>query len=203
MEAVRKSAARGSMATVKGKARATTAANPEPARPHPPASPRYRCHYRAGSPLITFQCASMRHDRGALFTRRHRVATRGSPPRDDRSQAAVARPYRLRVSGAAGCDARSSRARIFLGPDRPRSWPRWFDRAAVDATASSRWWRHMSAKIITLHTKQAVESAWEDYCALARALRDDNSLLVNREYCEKFAISWDRWRTLFLESIAS
>lgn len=51
-------------------------------------------------------------------------------------------------------------------------------------------------------SRNAVESAWVVYQALAQAAIDDPKLFVDRDHCETMARAWDRWRDLYLESAA-
>lgn len=56
----------------------------------------------------------------------------------------------------------------------------------------------MSADIITLPTNQTVEAAWERYAELARALRANPDLRVDRGHCEALVLAWAEWRDLFV-----
>lgn len=56
----------------------------------------------------------------------------------------------------------------------------------------------MSANIATLPTPAAIDEAWERYAALARAVTENPSLLLDREQAQAMAVAHDEWRKLYL-----
>ena len=57
------------------------------------------------------------------------------------------------------------------------------------------------SNVVTLPTEAAIERAWDRYCAIAREVVDNPSLLIDRDHCERFAEAWGEWRDLFLAGI--
>lgn len=55
----------------------------------------------------------------------------------------------------------------------------------------------MTAQVIHLASEEAVDRAWDEYCALVRQLTRDDSLRTNRAHNEKIIRAWNRWRDLF------
>jgi hypothetical protein len=52
--------------------------------------------------------------------------------------------------------------------------------------------------VIHLTSEATVDSAWNDYVAMARLLSEDGSKLTDRHFHEEFTRKYDRWRKLFL-----
>jgi hypothetical protein len=52
--------------------------------------------------------------------------------------------------------------------------------------------------VIDLVSNSRVDSAWNDYVAMAKVLSEDGSKLTDRHFHEEFTRKYDRWRKLFL-----
>ena len=53
------------------------------------------------------------------------------------------------------------------------------------------------ATIVTLHS---IDDAWNRYCALVQAQRDDERLLTDRGHQEAVCRAWNHWRRLYMQT---
>lgn len=56
----------------------------------------------------------------------------------------------------------------------------------------------MNSAVAILPTRNAVDAAFDVYCALVQEQRDEPALLVDVDHNIKIARAWAEWRDLFL-----
>lgn len=55
-----------------------------------------------------------------------------------------------------------------------------------------------ASNVIELASPTAVDQAWNEYVVLALQLRQDHSLLSDRDFNQRMAKAHEKWRRLFL-----